>query len=191
MGEPSIFAKERNEIGNQFRFLYLPTFSKPISFRGFQADGQCYVHVVRLTGKGGYDPGKVELEVNVQITKQEWDALEKAVVRSFKETNLTELQRNLLSGLDGSEWILEARVDGRYHYEEAWQAGYWTSKDGIAALKELEDDGVDVPILFAFVAACKEFLRLTDFALPSRMVPTEFKEEANKSEMATPNQPSD
>lgn len=179
MGEPSLFEKEPKEMGNQFRFLYLPTFSKPISFRGFQADGRYYVHVVRLTGKGGYDPGKVELEVNVQITKQEWDTLETAVVRSFKETNLTDSHLSMMSSHDGSEWILEAKLDGKYFFQEVWEADYWTSKDGIEDLKKRENTGLDEPILFAFVAACNEFLMLTDFALPTRMVPTEFDKEAD------------
>lgn len=176
MGEPSIYSEKGPELLNEFRFLYLPTFSKPISLRGFRADGRFFIRVVRLTGKGGYDPGKVEIGVNVQVTEEEWKGLEDSVVQSFKEKPLTDEQRSLISGLDGSQWILEARIDGKYHFEEAPQAGYWTSKEGIEVLKKLEKEGMDVPILFKFVDACKMFLSLTDFTLPSRMVPAQFTE---------------
>lgn len=176
MGEPSIYSEKGPELLNEFRFLYLPTFSKPISFRGFRADGRFYIRVVRLTGKGGYDPGKVEIGVNVQVTEEEWKGLEDAVVQSFKEKPLTDEQRSLIAGLDGSQWILEARIDGKHHFEEVWEAGYWTSEEGIEVLKKLEKEGVDVPILFKFANACKMFLGLTDFTLPSRMVPSKLKE---------------
>ena len=171
MEEPSIFSQASSETFSQFRFLYLSTFAKPISFRGFKSDDRFYVRVIRLTGKGGYDPGEIEIGVNVEITQQEWSALKAAIIRSFKETKLTDLQRDLISGLDGSQWVLEASIDGKYYYEEAPQAGYWTSSDGLKRLKELEDRGMAVPILFAFADACNSFLSLTDFTLPSRMVP--------------------
>lgn len=176
MGESSMFSGGDSKMGSQFRFLYLSTFSKPISFRGFIKGGRFYIRVVRLTGKGGYDPGGIEISVNVEITEEEWLTLEEAVVRSFEVTQINDEQRDIIAGLDGSQWVLEANIGGKYHFEEAPQAAYWTSEDGIKVLTELEYEGMNVPVLFSFVDACKVFLTLTDFTLPSRKVPAELGE---------------
>jgi hypothetical protein len=182
MGEPSLFSVADTDDGDQIRFLCLPTFSKPISFRSFERDGRFWVRVVRLTGQGGYEPGKIEIDSSIEITTQERTTLTEAVIKSTKECKLTDDQQSILSGLDGTQWILEARINGRYHFQEVWEPEYWTSEEGVRSLEELNEGmggkyKLDQISIAPFRDACGYFLLLTDFRLPSRMVPAELKSE--------------
>ena len=177
MKEPSFF-REMPKEKDGFRFYCLPSFSKPICFRAFQSDGKYYVQVTRLTGHGGYDPGKIELQAKVEITQKEWESLREKVTKAFVDCKLTEDQELLMSGLDGNQWVLEGRLGGSYKFKDIWEAGYWVSDAGVKALEELEEtypdyfDGPsDEPLLGidSFYRACNDFLVLTDFSIPRRM----------------------
>jgi len=72
-----------------------------------------------------------------------------------------------------------------------WEPEYWTSKEGIESLEEL-DKGLggkyklDDLKIAPFRDACNQFLMLTDFRLPSRMVPADLQsEQAGTGQPAT------
>ena len=176
MNEPSLFFIEEENASDQFRFFCLPTFSKPVCFRAFKKDGKHFMRIVRLNGRGGYEPGKIEIDATIEITVPEWTTLSSNVAESIKNCDLTEKQRQLLSGLDGNSWVLEARLNGKYYFEEVWEPEYWISQSGIKALTEIDDaknDEYELLVLKvdSFHRACRQFLFLSDFIVPKRMNP--------------------
>lgn len=182
MGEPSLFSFGDSDSDDQIRFLCLPTFSKPICFRGFKTRDGWLIRVVRLTGQGGYDPGRIEIDAKVRISEEEWAGLVEEVSKSITEFKLTPDQESLLAGLDGTQWILEARINGDYHFQEVQNPGYLTSKEGIESLEQLDKDlGGKYQLaglrIAPFRDACRQFLQLTDFEIPSRMVPSNLRSE--------------
>jgi hypothetical protein len=187
MAEPSLFSFSEPVSDDQIRFLCLPTFSKPICFRGFKTTDGWLIRVVRLTGQGGYDPGRIEIDAKVRISEEEWAGLVEDVSKSITEFKLTSDQESLLAGLDGTQWILEARINGNYHFQEVQNPMYWTSKEGIESLELLDKDfGGKYQLaelnIALFRDACRQFLQLTDFEIPSRMVPSNLRSESGPRE---------
>jgi hypothetical protein len=104
------------------------------------------LRVIRLSGAGGYDPGKIELERTRNVDETQWKhfltLLEKA---SFWASPVEESGR---CGLDGSQWVLEGRADARYHVLDRWSPHCETSE----------------PNLEAFVACCGYLWELAEFS---------------------------
>ncbi|MDP0492430.1 MAG: hypothetical protein Q7Q71_15390 [Verrucomicrobiota bacterium JB023] len=170
MNEPSLQSSEGGNLGNEFRFFCLPTFSKPICFRAFKQGDTCRIRVVRLTGRGGYEPGAVEIDALIEIRDGEWKNLESHVLNCVKEFELTNGQDALSSGLDGTRWILEARVEGSYWMGTVWEPDYWVSDEGIEQAKEVfGNDERPILMIDQFWKACVQFLTLTDFKVPERI----------------------
>jgi len=69
-------------------------------------------------GAGGYEPGKIIENKSKKLSVNEWQMILKEIV----EAKLWELPTidESFSGLDGSQWILEIRVAGRYHVIDRW-----------------------------------------------------------------------
>lgn len=167
MKEPSLFALEgKKNAPVQYRFLYLPTFSKPIVFRTIISKREPSIRIVRLNGMGGYDPGKIELEAEIEISKLEYMALKEALDRALEEP-VSELQKAALAGLDGSQWILESLVNGEYKMQDLWSPDYYLEID-VDHERFEKNFGVKFPDLHSFVRGCNYFLELTDMRFPDR-----------------------
>src|SRR5262245_53562261 len=67
MKEPSLFQQSTNKVVEQYRFLWLRTFHKPIAVRVRKDSAGITLRVVRLSGAGGYNPGKIEHEGSVPL----------------------------------------------------------------------------------------------------------------------------
>ncbi|MAS91605.1 MAG: hypothetical protein CMO55_00290 [Verrucomicrobiales bacterium] len=167
MNEPSLFAMEgKKDAPVQYRFLYLPTFSKPIAFRTVIKDKEPFIHVVRLDGMGGYDPGEIEIEAEIEIAKLEYRALKQILDRALEEP-ISEMQAAALAGLDGTTWILESIVNGEYQMQDLWSPDSYLEME--IDHEEFEKrSGVKFPNLRPFVEGCSYFLELTDMKFPNR-----------------------
>ncbi len=165
MNEPSLLSMKDHGRHDQFRFLYLPTFSKPIVFRTVQKEGKFFIRTKRLDGKGGYDPGELELDADIQISRREYEALRKLIRNQFESLKNSSEEAEALSGLDGSQWILEAIIEGEYHFRDIWSP---KSLPNVSKEKFKEQMGFDMPDFRPFVTACEFFLYLTDFKFPER-----------------------
>lgn len=115
MGEPSIYAGVAQ--GAQVRFLWLRTFDKPVAVRVWETPQGYWLRAVVLSGKGGYEPGRIADVVERPLSEPEWNA----VLEKLRAANFTALPSQEDSmGLDGAQWIIETNVFGRYHMVDRW-----------------------------------------------------------------------
>ena len=115
--EPSLCTSPQKQ-GETYRFTMLPTFNFPLTVRiHIESDGTATAIAKRLTGKGGYDPGKLDFERTQTLTRKQVVALRTAIADNKFWQMATALER---PGCDGTEWIFEAVRDGRYHIVTRW-----------------------------------------------------------------------
>jgi len=133
MNEPSLWASAvRGET--VWRFVYLRTWGKPIAIR-VTSDGKLFA--TRLSGSGGYDPGKIDTHRERTLAKSDVARIETALTAASFDTTDTEGPL----GQDGAQWVIERAHAGNYRLVERWSPDY-TKKDP------------------AFVAACDVFIDL-------------------------------
>jgi len=150
MKEPSLFQQSTNKAVEQYRFLLLRTFHKPIAVRIWKNSAGITLRVVRLSGAGGYNPGRIERDESLALTAEQWDAFSKLLEKSsFWDSPTAEKD---LGGLDGSKWILEGQAAGKYHVVDRWTP----SSDG------------DKRHLESFVACCRYLLNLSKEQIPKK-----------------------
>lgn len=115
MKEPLLF----NRIVDKevYRFTWLRTFDKPMVFRIENRKGDYILYYKVLDGKGGYEPGRIEVEKTKNLTKKEWLTFKK-LIENADFWNMS-LGRNSI-GLDGSEWILEGLTRTKYRAVTVW-----------------------------------------------------------------------
>jgi hypothetical protein len=150
MKEPSLFQQSTNKAVEQYRFLWLRTFHKPIAVRVRKDSAGITLRVIRLSGAGGYDSGKIEHEESFVLPADQWDRFLKLLSESsFWDTPSAEKD---LGGLDGSQWILEGQATGRYHVVDRWTPSSNGEK------RHLE----------SFVACCRCLLTLSKQEIPKK-----------------------
>jgi hypothetical protein len=150
MKEPSLYEHRADKAVEQYRFLWLRTFHKPMAVR-IQKDGAAItLRVVRLSGAGGYEPGHIEYDQTLTISASEWDAFLKLVGKSqFWDMPPAEKDAD---GLDGSQWVLEGQAAGKYHVVDRWTPA----------------DNADKRHLNDFVACCRYLLSLSKQKVPEK-----------------------
>jgi hypothetical protein len=107
------------------RSIYVPTCGKPFSIRVTKARDKVTLKVVRMSGEGGYEWGKIDLQKSLVITDQQWASLiALATVDGAREPSQKankEIKENfadVMSGaLDGATWYLEMRDKNGYTVE--------------------------------------------------------------------------
>jgi len=121
--EPSL-KDEKREQGTDVRFIWVPTFHRPISIRASGNGGKIALRVVRMKGKGGYDWGEIETDRMIEISQKQWSQLVSLIAvdgaREPSQKAEKELRENFLdamSGFDGSTWFLEVRDKKGYTVE--------------------------------------------------------------------------
>ena len=99
------------------RFTWLRTFDEPIAV-GIKNDTQRYTLYWKMCdGKGGYEPGKLILSNSKYISEQVFNNL----LNQMDSIGFWDMQTVFDSeGSDGSQWILEANIDGNYHIVDSW-----------------------------------------------------------------------
>jgi hypothetical protein len=100
-----------------FRLTYLPSFNASRFVVVTMEAGRPVVRGVVLTGRGGYEPGKVARSTRRVVTSEEWrllrQRLDNAGMWESTDTNDS-------SGVDGAQWILEGQKDGKYRLHDVW-----------------------------------------------------------------------
>lgn len=118
--ERSLHDREDNEA--VFRLILSPTFGKPLVLRSFLKGERPFFEVKRLSGRGGYDLGEVEITGSVEFS----DEIHKIIWKTLRSpgfhriSSLTFEQRYGLSGLDGTWISFEIARDGVYRVAELW-----------------------------------------------------------------------
>jgi hypothetical protein len=150
MKEPSLYEKRADKAVEQYRFLWLRTFHKPLAVRIQKDSGGITLRVVSLSGAGGYEPGKIEHDETLTLSTNQWAAFVKLVEKaSFWQTPTKEKYEQ---GFDGSQWILEGQAAGKYHVVDRWTPAAEPEK------RRLDD----------FVTCCRYLLKLSRQEIPKK-----------------------
>jgi hypothetical protein len=117
MKEPSLLHAQ--PVREEYRFLWLRTFHKPIAIRIWADGTAAKMRVVRLSGAGGYEPGHIESDSTSPASSKDWKRFRDLIAKAaFWEMPTKEPQEEL--GFDGSQWILEGALGDRYHVVDRW-----------------------------------------------------------------------
>ena len=142
------------------RFLWEPTFDSPLLITASKTPKGKILSVKKMSGKGGYDWGKVKLDKTFKITDDQWGKIVTlSMVNGARKPskNFKGMMKDnfiaAMSGLDGSRWYLEV-IDAKGYTVEGLPNPV---EEGGKALviKEL---GVD---LKPYVEVCLELLRIS------------------------------
>jgi hypothetical protein len=117
MNEPKLSNESQATNENIIRFLWLRTFHEPVSIR-LNSNETGYRMVAKsLTGKGGCEPGTMaELNV-IDLNNSQILTLEAILSEcKFYEEDTTDKSM----GKDGSQWIVELQMNGKYHVVDRW-----------------------------------------------------------------------
>jgi hypothetical protein len=124
LGEPSLLESSKAPSTESYRFLWLRSFHHPIAVRlDVQKDGTGLLITKIASGAGGYPPGKLISDRTAALYQGE---IQRVIARingsGFWSIPSYSRER---AGDDGSEWVLEAAVHGKYHL-----VSVWTPKNG-------------------------------------------------------------
>jgi len=111
-------AEERRLSGDPaYRFSYIPSFHATRVVVAFMDKERPTVIGKVLSGKGGYEPGRLLRVTRRVLSTDEWRLLE----RRLDNAGLWELpDKYSREGFDGAEWVLEGRNQGRYSLHDVW-----------------------------------------------------------------------
>ena len=134
--EPSLWElSQRDPHAEVYRFFYLRSFHHPISVRlAVRPSGSGWIYAHMTTGKGGYEPGRINRISHSWMTKHKTQSL----VAAFENAGFWNLPTaSQAHDYDGAEWIFEGVRDGKYHVIDCWSpdAGDPLRAAGVLALK--------------------------------------------------------
>lgn len=142
MREPILYAdKSQNEY---YRFTWLRTFHNPVAIRIEKKSDTYTLHWKLSNGAGGYQPGQVIINKQKVIDKSTWDEFQKRLNQiDFWKMNTSERT----FGNDGSQWILEGKIEKQYHVVDRWtpseKNNYYQCCDFLIGLTDLNIKGQD------------------------------------------------
>ena len=120
MKEPSLLATTNSPNRQVYRLTIIPTWGNPVAFRAQRKENVFLLSSCRLSGEGGYDPGKLVESRDHALTQEDSIALDSLFTQlGFFDMPTEEVD---VPGNDGEEWILEGVRDGRYHVIKRWSA---------------------------------------------------------------------
>jgi hypothetical protein len=100
-----------------YRLLFLPTFDQPCVVR-LIGDGRVWRAVCkRSDGEGGYSPGQMTDETELQLSRAETEQLGRLLDRA-DFWDMSSFERS--AGEDGSQAILEGARASEYHVVDRW-----------------------------------------------------------------------
>lgn len=115
MREPLVYKNNsQNEI---YRFTWLRTFEDPIAIRMERHGNRYALYWKSSSGSGGYEPGKLIIDKQKLISKENWDEFMKRLSQ-IDFWNLNTHEKNW--GMDGAQWILEGKKPTQYHIVDRW-----------------------------------------------------------------------
>ena len=118
LGEEPMFARELPKKEERYRFTWLRTFNRPIVMRIEVGEASSSMIVKVSDGTGGFEPGKI-----VRDEKRELSSRDLEIIRALFQVHdffaLPSYDEKRI-GADGSEWIIEALAQGRYHIVARW-----------------------------------------------------------------------
>lgn len=121
--------KPFSEEKEAYRIMIWPTFHSPVLIRIDRNNEGIFVIAKKLGGEGGYEVRGIETEKQSKITEQHFLRFKKRLAESGFSTMVSRDTRfekgddgSIEICLDGSTWVLEQVLDGKYHYVERYCA---------------------------------------------------------------------
>lgn len=118
MKEPSLSCAAQDDGAEVYRFVWLRTFQHPVVVRITRQAGVVSLDATELDGAGGYDPGSILRREKRGLSLKDWSRLEAAVAYAKIWEEPTSAPWEM--GLDGAQWIVEARRGTTYHVVDRW-----------------------------------------------------------------------
>jgi hypothetical protein len=119
MKEPSLWQLSKTDrSATVYRFLWLPTFHRPVSVRLVRSSEGTILHAVLLDGRGGYEPGKIIVSKTVKISAKQWESFQRLLDKVQFWEMPSKDPGNF--GKDGDQLILEGVRAGKYHIVDRW-----------------------------------------------------------------------
>ena len=142
MDEPSLYGRSRDSGAHHYRFLWLPTWGRPVAARlELSDDGTGILKSTILDGSGGYEPGNIKHESTTTINAENVASY----LEALDSINYWSMPTNdARIGTDGEQYILEAIKNGQYHIVDRWSP---EDKD-------------------AFAEVCQQLIKLADIKTP-------------------------
>ena len=130
MREPVLKPNQTDDTTFAFRIMYLPTWGHPVSVRYWSNGTNYFRRRVMLSGSGGYDPGVIKKESQIEVDKQEIDQ----VLASLEKIQFWKLAtKDNVSGLDGSQLVLEGIRREKYKLVVRWTPEHESNARGLKA----------------------------------------------------------
>jgi hypothetical protein len=101
-----------------YRFTWLRTFHHPVSIRLEKHNNTIRLFAKVCSGAGGYEPGNISFDTTISIATNEWKILKNKIEDTHFWQLKTENRND--AGNDGSEWIIEAIKENKYHMVTRW-----------------------------------------------------------------------
>ncbi len=121
MGEPSLWGWSRNDRDvTAYRFLWLPTWGRPVAVRIEKRRQGIVLHLRQLDGHGGYEPGKIALDRKINLSPEQWNRQAERVARVGFWSLPTHVDHR---GSDGEQLVFEGVRNGTYHVVDRWSPG--------------------------------------------------------------------
>ena len=127
-GERSLCA-DANAGNEVYRLAWIPSFHHTVIIRIERRGGDHSFNAVQLSGAGGYEPGTPQEQITVAISESEWKSWLALIARArFWEAQTIAADTIFDStgarvgfvGVDGAQWILEAKRFTDYHAVDRW-----------------------------------------------------------------------
>lgn len=118
MAEPSLWKLSKGDHSTtSYRLLWLPSFHPAISVRIVKSGNSVVLHLVKLDGTGGGEPGKISAKKTKKLTTDEWTWLQIYLEKSRYWKMANNIQADLSTGIveDGDQLIFEGIEGGKYH----------------------------------------------------------------------------
>ena len=108
--EPNLFPAESGR--EVYRFTWLRSSHNPMTFRlAVASSGTGIINVKRANGRGGYEPGEIDLNIDIAVSKPRVTALKRELGNMGFWQKSSWLDN---MSLDGARWIVETDAEGIY-----------------------------------------------------------------------------
>lgn len=119
LNEPTLCCS-KIAVTRAYRFTWLRTFHHPVAIRIEEGpDSRWVIHTKVSSGAGGYDPGKLSIDKTRTATRNELASLKSLLEIGSPFWSLPSVDAEM-GGFDGSQWIVEVRVESAYHFVDRW-----------------------------------------------------------------------
>jgi hypothetical protein len=97
-----------------YRWLWLPSFNHPVYVRIDRSHGGARLHLIVLSGLGGYGPGHVAIEKSIPLHRDEWERIAQKLNEMGYWSMPTHEKRNF-GVQDATHLVWEGVGPGNYH----------------------------------------------------------------------------